>query len=40
MLETIITIILIPFALGAVIITGAMVAGVVQYFTGRNRAKN
>lgn len=32
MLETVVTIILIPFAIGAVIITGAIIAGVMKYF--------
>lgn len=31
MLETIITIILIPFALGAIIFSGCMVAGTIKY---------
>ena len=30
MLETIITIILIPFAIGAIFITGAMIVGIVK----------
>ena len=33
MLETVITIILIPFALGAVVFTGCMIAGTVKYLT-------
>ena len=33
MLETIITIILIPFALGAVVFTGCMIVGTVKYLT-------
>jgi uncharacterized membrane protein YraQ (UPF0718 family) len=32
MLETVVTIILIPFAIGAVVITGAIIAGVIKYF--------
>ena len=33
MLETVITIILIPLALGAVVFTGCIIAGTVKYFT-------
>lgn len=38
MLETIITIILIPFALGAIIFSGAIIAGTVTYL--RSLKKN
>lgn len=38
MLETIITIILVPFALGAVVFTGCIIAGTVKYFA--NGKKN
>lgn len=32
MLETIITIILIPIALGAILVSGAIIAGIIKYF--------
>ena len=35
MLETIITIILVPVALCAVVLTGAIVAGVIKYFKSK-----
>lgn len=37
MLETVVTIILIPFALGAVVLTGAIIAGVIKCFTDRKK---
>lgn len=38
MLETVITIILIPLALGAVVFTGCVVAGVCKYFTDKKKS--
>jgi hypothetical protein len=37
MIETLITIILFPVALGAIIVSGCMVAGVVKYFKEHKR---
>lgn len=38
MLETVITIILIPLALGAVVFSGCVVAGVAKYISGRKKS--
>lgn len=38
MLETIITIILVPVALVAVVFTGCVVAGTVKYFKGKKKS--
>lgn len=40
MLETIITIILVPVALVAVVFTGCVIAGTVKYFKNKKQAKN
>lgn len=37
MLETVITIILIPLALGAIVFTGCVIAGVAKYINKRNK---
>lgn len=37
MLETVITIILIPLALGAIVFTGCVVAGVIKFIKQRKR---
>lgn len=38
MLETVITIILLPIALGAIVFTGCIVAGVCKYLTERKKS--
>ncbi len=37
MLETVVTIILVPLALGAIVFTGCIVAGVVKYIAGKKK---
>lgn len=38
MLETVITIILIPFALGAIVFSGCMIAAVYKYITDKKKS--
>jgi hypothetical protein len=38
MLETVITIILIPLALGSIVFTGCVIAGVCKYITDKKKS--